>query len=185
MYSINDAREHFESIAEDFAKPDWETSPSSITHKLRNLVEKHKNNTPPRFIKPVERAIVDSQLVERAMADVQKFEIRIHHRCRVKKPDAPIHPDPFWCYNGYDDALESLVANMSDGCSKDVLGYREKYPDMLWVYGLHFDLRLTLDLWRTHSQLIKDAPAIEASLARSGAFAAEMEALREEFPTFF
>lgn len=45
----------------------------------------------------------------KAAAEVHKHEYRIHQRCRVKKPEDPIHPDPFFVHNGYYEALEDLM----------------------------------------------------------------------------
>ncbi|KAJ1303936.1 hypothetical protein OPQ81_008347 [Rhizoctonia solani] len=173
MYSISDAQEYLNSTAEIFAKPDWANSPRSITHKLRNLVENHENNSPPELIEEINRVIIR----------VQKFELRIYHRCRVKKPAAPIHPDPFWIYNGYEDALDSFVWYMGSQ-SWRTPRYREKYPEMLSPYRLHFELLLTLELWKSFCQTIKNAPAIEASMAQAREFAADIKAAREEVATW-
>ncbi|KAF8674663.1 hypothetical protein RHS04_07102 [Rhizoctonia solani] len=169
MCRILDAQEWFEFTAEIFAKPDWESSSRSITHKLKALVEQHKDNSPPALIDTINRVVVE----------VQKFELRIHYRCRVKKPDQPIHPDPFWIYNGYEDALDSFVWSMG---SPQWRNHRENknYPDMLSPYELHYELLLTLELWKSFSQTIKDAPAVEVRQARARAFAAEMEAMQKE-----
>ncbi|CAE6442057.1 unnamed protein product [Rhizoctonia solani] len=173
MCRILDAIEWFDSTAETFAKPDWESSPRSITHKLKGLVERHKDNSPANLI----------DLINLVIVQVHKFELRIYYRCRIKKPNEPIHPDPFWIYNGYADALESLVWNM------DSLTWRnhrdsEKYPDMLSTYELHYELLLTLELWKYFCQAIKDAPAVEERRARACAFAAEIEAIQKEVATW-
>ncbi|KAH7333916.1 hypothetical protein B0J17DRAFT_708989 [Rhizoctonia solani] len=160
MCSPITAEQYFTSIAEDFAKPDWETSPRSTTYKLR-------------------------ELINRVIVNVQKFELRIHHRCRVKKPDAPIHHDPFWFYNGYDDALDSLVWNMcSEGRKQAEHRDRNQYPHMLSCYKLHYELLWTLNLWRSFCQAIKDAPAAEERTAPARAFAAEIKALNQEVATW-
>ncbi|KAG8726883.1 hypothetical protein FRC11_014293 [Ceratobasidium sp. 423] len=175
MCSINAAQQYFSSTAEIFAKPDWESSPRSITRKLRDLVEEYKNNTPENLIEQINRVAVN----------VQKFEHRIHQRCRVKKPDAPIHPDPFWIYNGYEDALDSLILSMGSQSYKQYeRRAREQYPDMLSTYGVHFEFFLMLDALKSYCQAIKDAPDIEARKARARAFAAEIKAANEEVATW-
>ncbi|KAL5638828.1 hypothetical protein ACGC1H_003252 [Rhizoctonia solani] len=173
MCSLREAEQHFVSTAEAFAKPDWENSRHSMTRKLRDIVEKYKDNSPPYHIEQIEHAIVD----------VQKFELRLHQRCRNKKPDEPIHHDPFWYYNGYDEALDTLVWCMESLQQYDH-EYCKKYPDMLSPYEIHFVLLLTLNRWKRYCQAIKDAPDMEESAAQARVFAAEIKALHEEIATW-
>ncbi|EUC55948.1 hypothetical protein RSOL_145690, partial [Rhizoctonia solani AG-3 Rhs1AP] len=156
MCSLRDAKQHFASTAEAFANPDWETSPSSMTRKLRDIVEKHQNYSPPYHIEQIEHAIVH----------VQKFELCLHQRCRVKEPDAPIHHDPFWYYNGYDEALDSLVWCMQSLKQHDST-YCKEYTDMLCSHEIFFEFFMTLNLWKRYCQAIEDAPAMEAAAARA------------------
>ncbi|CCO28745.1 hypothetical protein RSOLAG1IB_08362 [Rhizoctonia solani AG-1 IB] len=173
MCQINDAQDWFESTAETFAKPDWESSTRSITNRLKELVERHKDNSPPELI----------DMINAAVERVHKFELRIYYRCRIKKSNEPIHPDPFWIYNGYEDALESLVLSMN---LPRWMHYKDnnKYRDMLWPYELHYELLLMLELWKYFSQGVKDARGIEEARNRAGAFAAETEALQKEVETW-
>ncbi|CUA74331.1 hypothetical protein RSOLAG22IIIB_05493 [Rhizoctonia solani] len=148
------AQKYFASVVELFAKSDWADSPRSMTYNLRDITENHCNHTP----------IIIYEMISIALIHVRLFEESIHERCRVKEPDAPIHPDPFWYYDGYEYVLGALVEWWKrEGCKIIPREQYESKPEMFRIHDFFIQLLCKFILWEDYCIEIEDDLGIRAA----------------------
>ncbi|KDN35222.1 hypothetical protein RSAG8_11753, partial [Rhizoctonia solani AG-8 WAC10335] len=142
---LNSVRELYDSTIEAFRRPDWEDSDASIVKKLRRILENKVDSTDRKLV----------NLIKGGIEDVYPFECELHKLCLAHKAGSALHPDPYFAYNGYNDALDWLLAGLLDKFGGEVPGRMN--ADVVEPTQLHLELVIFLEGFRKMGEAIAEA----------------------------